>query len=563
MSANERPSVLNDIESLSLEMEKARPIALTLVALEAYAESVNMPAPDIERHADMIREMEPTRLKRMRKALNAAAELSQLLELTTPEEVHEEPDVPVAPVDEAVEPHPQEPTLASEEVIVQPDESVAESTEASEADASHETPGSDLSESGRAWVRRLLPDYDFTDKKTRQDKTARQVANDLYKQMGEPKTRAYGGKKIDPLARIRQRLRGMTNGEIAEQDRVSREAVSQWFKTFVDKRFSSQPEEIETSRPPHADIEQQGEADAAPSPISEKTESQEPDAKSPSESVVPAAVRPVPTPMTVRFSRPLPTAGESKIKLVNLAQFWANEMKLDSDDAELLSQVLDPSYEYDLSGNHRNKLHHFRKYIEAHLPRLEDSDLDLDSNEIARLSQLLGRVETKGEHSFTAKPQSAREVSMVDGYLVPTLGSELLSGLQKLQAYMQKHDQHQLEENETIVSQFEQALHHAGFSAEQIIGLEAMIGLRDADGIDPSDANEAVRVLQGLFVDNIKKLDEDDDRDLMASLRMLVNTAMGRKTVRDVYHRLHGKDSSVTYDSVTRLLGSGIIKLAM
>jgi hypothetical protein len=82
MSATERPSLLNDMEALSLELKRTKPVAMTLVALESYARSIDMPQTDVERHADVIREMEPARLKRLRKSLHAAAELSELLDLT-------------------------------------------------------------------------------------------------------------------------------------------------------------------------------------------------------------------------------------------------------------------------------------------------------------------------------------------------------------------------------------------------------------------------------------------------------------------------------------------------
>lgn len=307
----------------------------------------------------------------------------------------------------------------------------------------------------------------------------------------------------------------MNNGDIARQDGVGVRTIWAWFNDRIDAKF--RPEET---------------------PLVSETE---PDESSHS-----------------------PASEELSINLANTAPFaayWAKEMKLDSDDSELLTQVLDPNYSLELTGNHRSKLHHFRQYMEKHLPKLEDSDLDLTTNEIARLARLLGRIEEHGEYEFTAKPRSAWETVMVDGYVVPEQRAELFSALEKLHAYMRIEKTSQ--ETETVVSQFEEVLRHAGFSDEQIKGLEATIGLREAEDMDPSAANEAVKILQGLFVDNVRKLDEDEDRDLMASLRMITNTAMGRKTVRDVYHRLHGKDSSVTYDSVTQLLESGIIKLAM
>jgi hypothetical protein len=558
MSATERPPLLSDIEALSLEVEKARPVAMTLVALEAYAQSVDMPGAEMERHADAIREMGPKRLKRLRKSLHAAAELAELLDLTESIEQTEEAS-PSPEIFEPVEPTmsntPVEPGMTEAELLADTPEPMPDepAPETPEGISSPEASRTDLSESGKEWVLKLVPNYDFEDKRNHREKTARQVAGELYRMMGEPKTRMTGGKQIDPLARIRQRLRGMSNADIASQDGVSSQAVNQWFKAFVGKRFSTSPEDIVTT-------------DGANDGSELETTSQDSVEVDIAIDAVPAVVRtdprPVPSLLDVRARSS--ALGELSISLADtkpFAEYWAKEMKLDSDDTELLIQVLDPGYSFELTGSHRSKLHHFRQFIEKNLPKLEDSDLDLTTNEIARLVRLLGRTGSNGERAFTAKPQSAREVSMHDGYLVPQQRGELFSALEKLYVYMQTHKG--TEKGETVVSQFEEALRHAGFSDEQITGLEATIGLRDAESLEPSDANDAVKVLQGLFVDNIKKLDEDEDRELIASLRMLTNMAMGRKTVRDVYHRLHGKDSTVTYESVTRLLESGIIKLAM
>lgn len=130
MTGSERPSVLNDIETLSLEVSRAKPVALTLVALEAYAQSVEMPEAQIERHADAIREMEPALLKRLRKALNAAAELSELLELAI---------IPEAEVAASITQEFEEPTVAPLErppEVVEPGEVLAEPLEAPEVDVS-------------------------------------------------------------------------------------------------------------------------------------------------------------------------------------------------------------------------------------------------------------------------------------------------------------------------------------------------------------------------------------------------------------------------------------------
>lgn len=551
MSATERPSLLNDMEALSLELKRTKPVAMTLVALEAYASSVDMPEADVERHADVIRQMEPAKLKRLRKSLNAAAELSELLDITPQaDDVTDEPVARTEPIESTRTDSVEVPSTESviEELIVPNDESAKDFAEAADTDISHEMSVSDLSEAGKKWVLRLIPDYDF------EDMTAIKVANDLYRRSGEPQTRTFGGKKIDPKLRIRRRLRGMNHAEIASTEGSTASAVSSWFSNSIDSRIKSKV--VDSMPGEAAEVESvASETEAIPETTIVESEAPQPEP----EQVFPEPL--VASPATVRFRAPTPEAASDVIDTAPFAKFWAQEMKLDDEDAEFLAEVLNPSYSFDLTGSHRAKLHHFRQFMQDRLPILEDSDLDLTSNEVARLSKLLGRVEEKGEYSFTAKPRSARELSMEDGYMVPQYREELLNGLEKIYTYMQQTKS--LESEPNVVSQFKEVLRHAGFTDTQIIGLESAIGLRDVEGVDPSVINDALRVLQVLFVEKSSKFDPEDDKDVQASLRMITNTAMGRKTVNDVYHRLHGKDNSVTRQSVIQMLESGIIKLAM
>lgn len=552
MSATERPSLLNDMEALSLELKRTKPVAMTLVALESYARSIDMPEADVERYADAIREMEPARLKRVRKSLHAAAELSELLDMTSQaaDDVTDELATRTEPLEStptaSVEAISNEPII--EEVIVPTDESAKESAEVADTDTSHEIPVSDLSEAGKKWVLRLIPDYDF------ENMTAEKVAGDLFRRAGEPQTRKFGDKKIDAKLRICRRLRGMNHIVIADMEGSTASAVSHWFGNSIDSRIK--PKAVDSIPGEAAEVDLvASEIEAIPETTPVQSEAPQPEPEQ-------TLSRPLVTsPATVRFRAPIPEAASGAIDTAPLAKYWAQEMKLDDEDAEFLVEVLNPSYSFDLTGSHRDKLHHFRQFMQKHLPKLEDSDLDLTSNEVARLSKLLGRVEEKGEYSFTAKPRSAREVSMEDGYMVPQYRDELLNGLKKIYTYMQQAEP--IEGAPNVVSQFKEVLSHAGFSDDQIIGLESAIGLRDAEGIDPAVINDALRALQVLFVEKSSKFDPEDDKEIQASLRMISNTAMGRKTVSDVYHRLHGKDNSVTRQSVVQMLESGIIKLAM
>jgi hypothetical protein len=106
-------------------------------------------------------------------------------------------------------------------------------------------------------------------------------------------------------------------------------------------------------------------------------------------------------------------------------------------------------------------------------------------------------------------------------------------------------------------------LEKIGFSSQEAGAVNDCIGFDESGQSKPrlAETTVALQKLQLAFVKNDSKLDKEADKDIMAALRMLTNTAFGQKTVRDVYYKLHGKNQSVTLSDVTILLRDGIIKL--
>ncbi len=348
MNPSERPSALTDIEVLAIEVQANLPTALAIAALDRYGQTAELDAESVERYAEAMRTMSPKRLKKLRKALNGAAKLPKLLpkiERSSEAEVAEErslDDMPTATTAETPE--------IIDTQVAEPESVLSDTPELVLNDEA------DVSEFGKTWVLKLIPDYDFD------GKTAQDIATDLYTRMGEPKTRTKDGKKIDPLERIRRRIQGVTDNEIAAGDGSTPASVQLWFRNFVNSRFKAETE-----------------------------------------------------------------------------------------------------------------------------PEVQD----------------------RGQSLFVA-------------------------------------------------------LVEANFTRDEIAAVEAIIGMVESLPTDiAQDAStRALNSLQGLLVTNIDKLDADDDANAIAGLRMLTTTAFGRKTIRDVYHKLHGKDNTVTYQDVSVLLQDGIIKLA-
>ena len=348
MNPTERPSALTHIEELALEVQSSLPVALAITALDRYAQVNKLDSEWVDQTAEAMRTMSPKQLKKLRKSLSAAAMLSELMPDLTP--VVQLPDA-------------EEISVANEPLVA---------AESQAADSVEHAGGveSDISESGMQWVLKLIPDYEF------EGMTARKIANDLYRRMGQPKTRAFGGKKIDPLERMRQRIRGATTSEIAAASDASPQSVDMWFRNFVNARFKE-----------------------------------------------------------------------------------ADSTDADVDPADTTSE---------------------------------------DVNE---------------------------------------------------------------ERSEDILYE---SLAGANFTRDEIAAVESIIGMIDSlpTNIAQEATTQARNRLQSLLITNIDKLDNELDASVISGLRMLTTTAFGVKTVRDVYHKIHGKNNSVTHEDVVTLLQNGILKLA-
>lgn len=393
-----------------------------------------------------------------------------------------------------------------------------------------------LTPKGMKLAVQLLGDsYDFT------DKAIDDIADDIYRKAGSPKTFVKGHKDqpIDGIERIKLRLLGLSNAEAAEKVDTTAGAFQIWFSVNVYKNIAKAAHGLET-------LEQEPATDTA----------------SPEDEVLVTELE----------------KSAERLDHVALAKHWSKEMGLDQDEEEHLIQVLDSSFGIELNGVHKSVRHRFRLFMKDRLPPLESSDLDLDSNEIARLGALFGRGRQDGEYVFTMAPKSAYDIAHENGYLVPGVVAQLESALNKLYRYMsdassaavvlplaegkaleQTELPEELSDSQVLLRQLE----GAGLSGDEAAALKACIEFDETGQPKPRlpEAKEALRKLQTILVKNGKQLDKEEDRDVIASLGMLTNVAFGQKTVRDVYYKLHGRDQSVTFADVTKLIQDGIIKL--
>ena len=271
-------------------------------------------------------------------------------------------------------------------------------------------------------------------------------------------------------------------------------------------------------------------------------------------------VTPVPTPLRVAARRVEATPAMT-IDHEQLAKNWAKELEFDDEQTEALIDVLNPQYTLELNSTHKSVRHRFRLAMQAQLPALESDELDLTSNEIARLSALFGRLRTPGGFEFSAAPKSVREVSLdQNDYFIPQRCQEVLSALQKIADYLEHADEKQ-DINQQLVTNLEKA----GFLADEIEALQTYLTFDDEGTYrNRSDATRsALRKLEGLLVSNVRKIEDlkiDDERTL-PSLRMLTNTAFGVKTIEDIYHKLHQRDASTSHEDIEQLLRESIIKI--
>lgn len=530
----DQESLLTDNEQRALAVHEDLPRARAIQAWMTYAALQNFDADRLVVGVEEIRNMSPKRLKRVRKDLVAATRLlddmmaasydmpiqaeqcipgsEPVSELAVDALVSNEKTEAAPSVDEKPEALPHEASV-SEVVTDQPDEVIAELVAESIETDSPTTLDPVLSEQGKVWVAKLIAGYEFG------EKTIDEVARDIYVMMGEPKTRLVGGKKIDPLERITQRLMGESNTEIALRDEVSPSAVSQWFKSFVEKKFLNPKSSVETEQEPEI---------------------------------------PHPTPLRIKQKRveagePVPDGYKDMVTKC------AVEAGLKTDEIEALHEVLDPSFSLEMSGTHRQVRHRFRLYLASKLPNLESDELGLTSNEIARLSRLLGREKQADGFSFTAAPQSAHEISMDHGYLVPQNRDELLRALYKAVNYiLSEDDKAELGRTDSDICQ---QLLAAGFSQQEA---DALLGYITFDeegkaGSRTPEAAEGLKRLQRILAQSRHKI---SDQEITApGLTMLTNVAFGNKTINDVYYKAHGKDPQITRQQVSDRIIKGIEEL--
>lgn len=530
----EHSPLLTEAERQALELRDIRQHVSRARAVEAmavYATTVGLDGEAVEAELERIREMSPKALKRLRKQLVAVTELTLRIKIS---EQPTDEMFDVAPVVDTSHLAPTTPEdVTDSETLETSQLSHDDSTyDHIETDSSHELAEqgnhpltTEIHQSGLRWAKKLLgDDYDF------EHIDARTLAEVIYDAAGSFQTRRQkNGKKIDPISRISKRLRGMTDEQIAEAEGYNTGSVGQWFYTAVSRNINLHRETSEIKEQSIPESEQ----------------------------------RFIPSPSMIPKQR-METIPEVSVDHAALANVWADKMKLSEDDREYLVQVLDPRYMLELSGTHKNVRHHFRLFMKDMLPELEDSDLQLDSNEIVRLNALFGRVKIEGEYKYQASPLSAFEVIQDNGYVVPQRRNELLMALQKLHDYMSAQTSRPIAPEELKeVSRFERVLRSAGYSDVEVTALEACVEFdeKNTPKVRPPESTEVLKRLQGALVENIGNLDSETDKNVIAALRMLTNTAFGQKTVRDIYYKLHGKDASVTQDSVTAMLKDAIIKL--
>jgi Arc/MetJ-type ribon-helix-helix transcriptional regulator len=250
---------------------------------------------------------------------------------------------------------------------------------------------------------------------------------------------------------------------------------------------------------------------------------------------------------------------ENAPDIIKLAKAWATQMRLEGDKPEMLEQILDPNYQLDLSGSHKDVRHHFRLFMKAKLPELESDEVGLTSNEIARLNALFGRIETPEGHDYKAQPKSVREVCLDKGFFVPQRQAEILSALEKVANYLQIDRVMDIKNDpDDNMDTLEKFAREAEFSQEEIDALKQLITF-DEDGKykSRSDAlRSALARVQRLLVE--KKL---TSHPATPGLRMLTNSAFGVKTLDDVYYKMHERDQSIKKTDVQATMHDGMLQL--
>lgn len=532
----ERESLLTENERMALEVHEALPRAKAIQAWMTYAALQNFDADRLAVGVDEIRNMSGKRLKRVRKDLAAATRLlDDMVAASYENPIQVEQCIAITEVVEVPTPDVLADDDAADEAVLTVDEQPeieslkdedAEGLGMSAPDVPAEQGSDDevevvgLSETGRSWVIKLFSKYDFD------DKSVEAIAQDIYARMGEPKTRNFSGKRIDPVYRITLRLIGKTNSDIAVVDEVSVSAVDQWFRNFVEKRLLK-PEDSSEEEPVLA--------------------------------LVPTPQTPVFTPLRMQPKRSEMSHAET-IDHAKLAMQWATEVGLTLEESELLCEVLDPNFSLEMNGTHKQVRHRFRLYLTSKLPSLESDELGLTSNEIARLGKLLGREKKPEGFTYTAAPQSAHEISMDHGYLVPQNRDELLSALQKVSLYLTPKTE-SIDDLNHEATDVRQLLITADFTEQEANALLAYVTFDEENTTRERtpDTAEALKRLQRILAQKRKQI---TDQEITApGLTMLTNVAFGSKTINDVYYKAHGKDPQITRQQVSDRIIKGIEEL--
>lgn len=535
-------SLLTDNEQRALELHEDLPRARAINAWLTFAALQNFEADRLLRGVEEIRSMPLEQLKQIRKDLAASTRLLDAMPSTR----HDIEDVSIPEPLKLVS--PSELGAASIENTVKPEDEIAarsiidEDLEAPDAPITETHPSTELSAvaasnteepgglvetagfssgSGMKWAQDLLK-LDSLDGFSKDDIVT------LIIDRTQPKPAFVKGNKdhpIDLAKRIRQRIEGFDYAAIAatEED-VTRGAVQIWFSVNIIKPLKRLDSEIM--------IERQSPPEPEPEPIR------------------------VPTPLHIKPQR-IEYTKPVDVDLTTFANRWASEIGFTPDEAESLIDVLNPDYTLELNGVHRQVRHRFRIYMRDNLPELESSDLDLTTNEIARLNQLLGRSKTDDDYKYDLLPKSAREVSTERGYLVPQKRDELLLALEKVAVYLNK-DQDITKET---TNEPEELLIRAGLSQVEASALLAYL-THNEDGAateKTAETQSALRRVQQLLIQNKAKI--SDTEVAAPGLSMLSSVALGSKSLDDVYYKLHSINPKITRQEVIERLNIGLIQL--
>lgn len=554
---------LSPAESEALTNDALRQHAKAIDTFLALAALTSIPEPRIAQGVEAIRDTDKAQAKKLRKHfMQTIAALAELLPdaPVVPEETSETLETvraveerEVVPDDVAAEetsgvaeeetPEVLTAVEAAEEAVVDNDEvsaSPAGTVEVPEAQKPEERTIS-------KWAQDALGDYSEAELR---EMSSQEIAELIYKQAGSPPTRRQqNGYKANPVERIRRRVEGVSISEIAERDGTSPAAISQWFIKMG-------------QRARHQDISETPNETQAHGVLiaSESEKSDEAQAVTPAAEV--EAPHPVAAPSPLLFSRrQVEVQVVPDVDHAALAKGWAEEMELDYEQTEALQDVLDPNYSLELNGIQRQVRHRFRTFITERLPQLESDELGLDTNEIARLNYMFGRAKTSEGYRYQEKPHTVHQAAMDHGYFVPSRRNEALSALQKVSDFLSR----QSEGTETAEENLDQlvgTLEAAGLDGEEIEALTVCLQF-DEEGRyreRPEAARRALRQLESFLIAHVADLRDADPR-IAPSLRMLTNTALGVKTLDDVYEKLRARDAGTTKEQVVNLIRDGIVTL--